>query len=133
MPAAILFGLALAAAGGATAGRPAEAWECTSEVEVWCDGTSCRARPLEETTPLSIHADEAGAFSVCAYSGCWEGKGEIYRHRGRVLLTAENVPFSSGNAGSATSITLLIGTQDGTGFVRAGGLATPLICKARRG
>lgn len=123
---AVLTILLLAA--GADSAR-APAWTCVNQVEVWCDSTSCAARPTEETTPLAVSVEANGRFSVCAYSGCWEAKARRRRMDGRLLLTAQDVPFTSGAAGLTASVTLLIIEDDGTGFVRAGGLATPLICK----
>jgi len=80
-----------------------------------------------------VHVEAGGRFSVCAYSGCWEGKARVHRQDGRLLLTAEGVPFSSGDGQTATDITLLIIPGDDTGFVRAGGLATPLTCRRGEG
>lgn len=110
-------------------GAGAVAWSCINQVEVWCGENSCAARPADETTPLSVSAQTDGKFSVCAYSGCWEGTARHHHMNGRLLLTAEDVPFTSGAPGLTTPVTLLIVETDGTGFVRAGGLATPLICK----
>lgn len=121
---AVMAVLALAADGGGAA-----AWSCTNQVEVWCDDRSCTTRPADETTPLSISVQADGRFSVCAYSGCWEGNGRRERMARRLLLTADDVPFTSGAAGLTAPVTLLIVEHDGTGFVRVGGLATPLICK----
>lgn len=126
MLAAVIANLLLAAG---TNGGPAAAWTCVNQVEVWCDDKSCTARPVDEMTPLSVSVQTDGRFSVCAYSGCWEGTARRHRMAGRLLLTAEDVPFTSGAPGLTTSVTLLVMEGDGVGFVRAAGLATPLICR----
>jgi hypothetical protein len=107
-----------------------DVWRCRNQYEVWCAETGCRLAPKEETTPLDISADRQG-FSVCAYSGCWEGKARPKGKAGRQLWTAENVSFSTSKEGMKTDVTLLIFEADGVGFVRAGGLATPLLCERR--
>ena len=107
---------------------PPDVWRCQNQIEVWCAVDGCAAKAERETTPLDIWASQRnGRFSVCAYSGCWEGAGAVTQNRGRLLWAADRAPFSSGE-GFAADITLLIIEQDGVGFVRVGGLATPLLC-----
>lgn len=106
---------------------PADEWVCTNQIEVWCDEDSCAARPPEETTPLAVSAGRDGRFSVCAYTGCWEGRTAPVAASGRYLWAADDVAFSADESLTA-GVTLLIVDRDGVGFVRAGGLATPLLC-----
>ncbi len=130
--------LFLAAAMSNRSEIPADRWVCKNDVEVWCDEEGCRTRPGDETTPLSVTAAGDRSFSVCAYTGCWESeKAMMLKSRGRTVWIADNVPFSTRpEGGFAADVTLLIveGARDGedagtgVGFVRAGGLATPLIC-----
>lgn len=116
------------------AGIAPERWFCRSEVEVWCEEGRCAAKPLEETTPLSVTASGDRSVSVCAYSGCWEAEGAmLLTANGRSLWVADRARFSSRpEGGFETDLTVLIveGGEpgEGAGFVRAGGLATPLIC-----
>lgn len=108
---------------------PPDVWRCQNQVEVWCAVDGCAAKAESETTPLDVWASSRdGRFSVCAYTGCWEGAGAVTQNNGRLLWAAEDVPFTSGNGGFSADITLLIIEQDGVGFVRVGGLATPLLC-----
>lgn len=107
---------------------PPAAWACTSQVEVWCAVDGCAAKAEDETTPLSVWAREDGEVSVCAYTGCWEGRGDFSNTGGRLVWAAENLPFSSGQGGFSADVSLMIISGEGVGFVRAGGLATPLLC-----
>ncbi|MEL7487299.1 MAG: hypothetical protein AAGJ87_08810 [Pseudomonadota bacterium] len=115
-----------------TAGTPPDVWICDNQIEVWCVADGCDVRDQDETTPLSVTADRAGALSVCAYSGCWDASAAVAASAGRILWTAEDAPFSSPSSGaSGTDLTVLIVEKEGVGFVRAGGLATPLLCQRR--
>lgn len=109
-------------------------WSCSNQVEVWCAVDSCAARPVDEFTPMSIAADVAGNVEVCAYTGCWQAKGVLVDQDSRLLWTASDAPFSTGaNAGSGgegIDLTLLVDRRDGIGFVRAGGIASPLLCNS---
>lgn len=106
---------------------PPDRWTCENQIEVWCTVDSCAAKPAEEMTPMSVSARRDGRFSVCAYSGCWEGKTAPVEASGRLLWAADGVAFASG-AGFTADISLLIVVKEGVGFVRVGGLATPLLC-----
>ena len=121
--------VAIAAAGAMAAGAPT-GWHCRNELEIWCTDEGCRQAPPGESTPLDIWAGR-GTYSVCAYTGCWEGKARPKRIGERLLWTGKNVAFSTSpdKDEMATDVTLLIFESDGVGFVRAGGLATPLLCE----
>lgn len=107
---------------------PPEAWSCRNQIEVWCAADGCAATPPGEFTPIDVFATAAGELSVCAYSGCWQGAATLGGAAGRLLWIGENLPFVSAIEGAAGDVTLLILAEDGVGFVRAGGLATPVLC-----
>ncbi|MCK5745748.1 MAG: hypothetical protein KAH44_06010 [Oricola sp.] len=111
---------------------PPDVWACSNDVEVWCAVDSCAARPEGESTPMAIAARSDGAFSVCAYTGCWEGETEATNIGGRLVWAADRVPFSSRpEGGFEADVTLLIVAAEGVGFVRVGGIASPLLCQRR--
>ena len=111
---------------------PPDIWDCANDVEVWCTVDGCAAQPEGEMTPMSITASRDGAFSVCAYTGCWEGKADLINQAGRLLWSGDKAPFSTKpEGGFEADITLLIIEKEGVGFVRAGGIASPLLCTRR--
>ena len=108
---------------------PPDTWACTNQIEVWCTVDSCAAKDADEMTPLRISARRDGVFSVCAYTGCWEGKASLTDNNGRLLWAADQAAFSSRpEGGLEADISLMIVEKDGVGFVRVGGIATPLLC-----
>ncbi len=121
--------IALAALLGATReGAPPDAWRCRNQVEVWCAADGCAAANPDEFTPIDVSAKADGELSICAYTGCWTGKAKVARADGRWLWAGDGFPFSSSAEGEKTDVTLVIVAKDGVGFVRAGGLATPVLC-----
>jgi len=110
---------------------PPDIWDCANDVEVWCSVDGCAANAEGESTPMAITARRSGEFSVCAYSGCWEGKTDVADIVGRLVWAADGAAFSTNPDGFFADITLLIVEKDGVGFVRAGGIATPLLCAKR--
>lgn len=117
-----------AALGASKSETPPDRWLCANDIEIWCTVDSCAAKPEEETTPLAVEARADGRFSVCAYTGCWEGRSEMVDADGRLVWTGDSVAFSTNDAASA-DISLMIIRKDGVGFVRAGALASPLLCR----
>lgn len=112
--------------------EPASKWQCSNQIEVWCAVDSCAARPADGFTPMSIVAEENGAIEVCAYSGCWQAQGTLADQSSRLLWTASDAPFSTAPDSEGIDLTLLIDRRDGIGFVRAGGIASPLLCSSSK-
>ncbi|WP_411817394.1 hypothetical protein [Hyphococcus sp. DH-69] len=110
---------------------PPDRWSCQNEIEVWCAVDGCAAKSQDETTPMSISAGRDGAFSVCAYTGCWEGQANVHDLNGRLLWAADGAEFSTNPGGFNADVSLLIIEKDGVGFVRVGGIASPLLCTRR--
>lgn len=113
---------------GSKAEIPPESWNCRNQIEVWCAADGCAATEAGSSTPMDIWASADGSISACAYSGCWEGKAAYGASAGRLLWSGDNLPFVSTVEGAAGNVTLLILAADGVGFVRAGGIATPVLC-----
>lgn len=108
---------------------PQGVWRCRNQLEVWCAADGCAATPPEEFTPLEVTADARRGATVCAYTGCWKIARRAVRANGRLLWSGEQLAFSTRRGGAmAADVTLLIVEKDGVGFVRAGSLATPLLC-----
>lgn len=107
---------------------PPESWNCRNQIEVWCAADGCAAAPPGEFTPMDIWAMEDGTISACAYTGCWEGTATRSASAGRLLWIGEDLPFQSAVAGALDDVTLLILAEDGVGFIRVGGIATPVLC-----
>jgi len=117
--------------GASKAEIPPERWNCRNQVEVWCAADGCAATPPDEFTPMDIWASADGDISACAYTGCWEGKAATSNDAGRLLWIGDDLPFVSAIEGAKGDVTLLILASDGVGFVRVGGIATPLLCARR--
>ena len=109
---------------------PPDQWVCANDIEVWCTVDSCAAKAESEKTPMAIAARADGRFTICAYTGCWEGETKMANVGGRLLWAADGVPFTTNEAATA-DISLMIVARDGVGFVRVGAIASPLLCRRR--
>jgi hypothetical protein len=107
---------------------PPESWNRRNQIEVWCAADGCASTAPDAFTPMDIWAAANGDLSVCAYSGCWRGRAAASAADGRLLWSGDALQFESAVEGAAGDVTLLILVKDGVGFVRAGGLATPVLC-----
>ena len=122
--------IALAMLSASKSEIPPDRWVCANDIEVWCTVDSCAAKSERESTPMAVAARADGRFSVCAYTGCWEGKTRMANIDGRLVWTADGVPFST-NEAAAADVSLMIVARDGVGFVRVGAIASPLLCRRR--
>lgn len=124
----VFLGLAAAAVPAV----PPESWSCSNPVEVSCSGEECMTAEPGGFTPMSVSMSAGGGFSVCAYTGCWEGAGPPLRLNGRLLWTGDGLAFStSPDSGMKADVTLLLIEAERIGFVRAAGFASPLLCEPR--
>lgn len=136
LQAARISGLALAIAlplvllGCAT--NPAsrsETWKCRNDLEVRCADGACEAESEGGFTPMDVHVDDSGAMSICAYSGCWAGSGEVLRGERFLVWIGHGLRFStSREPESGADILVAIDREDGVGTLKAGEFAHPLLC-----
>lgn len=105
----------------------AKTWNCrNTDFEIRCDAKSCEAE--KDFSPVIVSVADNNSVDVCAYSGCWGGKGVVSRKGGHVLVSAAGLKWTS-NPKSTASFMIGIDTADQVGFVKGGGFAMPLHCK----
>ena len=110
-----------------------QSWQCRNDLEVRCDAERCEAETGDGFTPMSVSVDDSGAMSVCAYSGCWEGAGEVLRSGQFLVLVGHDLEFStSPDPKSAADIVVAIDREDGVATLKVGEFAHPLLCQDAR-
>ena len=111
----------------------ASVWRCRNTVEVHCDSESCAASPRDEMTPMDVVFSTEGSFSVCAYTGCWDGAGAVASHGPFTSIMARAVPWSDpARADGAEDVMIAFDADDRVAIVKAGGFAVPLNCTISR-
>lgn len=118
-------------AGCTSASVPSGSWECRNEnAEISCDDKSCSVSMAGDFTPMSLSTDTEGSLSLCAYSGCWEGKAS------KVTITDDYFTASgagliwSGTTGGGGRLSVTIDMNTGTSTLLAENYAHPMICIA---
>ena len=107
----------------------AESWQCRNTVEVQCHAGECAAE-TDGITPLDVRFDADGGFSVCAYTGCWDGTGKAVRNPPHLLISAAQVDWSdpSRHAENRSDVVIAFDSADGIALVKAGVFALPMAC-----
>ncbi len=96
-----------------------------------CAEGSCEAEAGDGFTPMSVIVNDSGAIAVCAYSGCWEGTGEVVPSEEFLLLIGRGLEFSTARgSGSAADIVIAIDRGDGVATLKAGEFVHPLLCQS---
>lgn len=106
-----------------------ESWKCRNDLEVQCGLEGCETEAGDGFTPMSVSADASGALSVCAYSGCWEGAGEVVRSERFLVLIGHDLAFSTSPEASSEDIVIAIDRKDGIATLKAGEFAHALLCE----
>jgi len=113
---------------------PTATWKCRNDLEVHCAEGTCKAEGADAFTPMDVRIDDSGAMSVCAYSGCWEGTGEVLRSEGFLVWIGHDLEFStSPGPQSQADILVALDLADGVATLKAGVFAHPLLCDPLKG
>src|SRR5688572_29924196 len=82
------------------------------------------------TIPIFLNFDSSGAFLLCAYSGCWEGKGKVVSVSPFLVITLGNVDWSDPNqrVEGREDVLIAFGVKDQVAMVKAGSISMPMRC-----
>lgn len=105
----------------------AETWSCKNDMEIHCQHGACEAS--RNFTPMDITLNTKGTISICAYTGCWEGKADITQNGRYLVFIGHNLPFSSSpTKENGQSALVSIDRMDSVGIVKVASFTQPLIC-----
>lgn len=110
---------------------PSAQWTCRNvATEISCLDGECTLALEGGFTPMELTLASDGEMSLCAYSGCWAGKGtEIITAGNYFTAIGLNLPWSGTTDGSADmSATINMKTMIAT--VLTAGYAHPMTCAA---
>lgn len=124
--------LVLLLTGAALPVQADEAWHCRNEFEIRCRAGACSLVPEGEFTPLSVAFDSTGSISVCAYTGCWDGRGRAEGDDRFLTVSARGLPFSTASEEDPrrADVALLFDRETAVALLHADGFALPLNCVA---
>lgn len=108
----------------------ADTWGCKNDVEIQCGDVSCATTKSGEFTPMDVRFDTRGKFSVCAYSGCWDGKGHVETSESLVMIHKARANWSVPNeaADMREDVSIMFSTTDRIALIKAGMFVLPMHC-----
>ncbi len=107
----------------------ASGWHCRNrDMEIQCGAGRCKAAAADEFTPFDIRITTDGSMDICAYSGCWIGKGKMVRSGKHIMVSGHKLTWTGTDPGSAGFI-VAIDQSDNVGFIKGEGFAMPITCK----
>lgn len=102
-------------------------WHCRNQdMEVSCSQKKCEA--AEAFTPVDVTVSDLGLMSVCAYSGCWNGKGKVLKSGSHLIISANKLKWSGISPNQANFIFGMDKT-DNVAVIKGSNFAMPLLCK----
>ncbi len=116
--------------GISSSSAPSDSWQCRNDMEIHCAEGKCKAEDKDSFTPMSVSFDEAGKMSVCAYSGCWNGTGKVFKDGNFMMISGQSLKFStSKSVMNRENIAITFDRNDNIGMLKFADFAHPLICK----
>ena len=112
----------------------AETWKCTNpEMEIACADGDCSAQLEHGFTPMDIAFNDEGDIYACAYSGCWEGRGEVHRNGVFLAILARELTWSTDPQPGEMreDVAILLDLTDDIALLKAGVFAQPLVCSRK--
>ncbi len=84
---------------------------------------------------MSVSIADSGTMSVCAYSGCWEGTGNILQSEEFLVLIGHDLKFSTAHdtPSAQEDIAIVLDRADGIATLKVGSFAHPLLCERSEG
>ena len=110
-----------------------QSWQCRNDLEISCASGNCKAKTKSGFTPMSVSFNDMGKMSVCAYSGCWRGVGEVFRNSNFITLIGNDLKFSTSNNAKKVGqrIAITLDKKDNIAVLKVGAFAHPLICESK--
>ena len=108
-------------------------WRCRNSVEIHCTEGTCKAIDREETSTMDVSFNYDGEFSVCAYSGCWSGRGQIHLDRQFLFIWKERAEwsFEPDRESRRSDVLIAFDQSDQVALVKVGGFAHPFNCELK--
>ncbi len=109
----------------------ATTWSCKNEkFESRCDKGSCSVESkVGSFTALGVTFSDEGEMSICVYSGCWEGKGEVLANSPYLVLLGAALPWSNPKSDDKQEVLIGLDIQNKTATVQVLNFVQPLVCE----
>ena len=101
-----------------------------ADLEVTCNEARCIASAEGDFTPMSLAFNDAGSFSLCAYSGCWEGEGRVFSDSRYLHIMARNLAFTPdvNPEPNRQDLAIVLDKTDNIALLKLGHYAQPMPC-----
>ena len=104
-------------------------WKCTNDIEVMCSNKGCGVGQGDDFTPVDVSLYVDGSMSVCAYTGCWSGKGFVLNDGSFTIYTGKGFKFSTApNSENSEDVIVVIDRRDNVAVMKNSVFSQPLIC-----
>ena len=98
-----------------------------AEAEIRCDNGACEIVKDQGFTPMGL-TRRGNLLSICAYSGCSEGRILVSRTRGGIAMLYADVRRTTAPGGAAEPLAVLYDRNGATAQMRWGGFSNVMTC-----
>ncbi|WP_066797333.1 hypothetical protein [Sphingomonas soli] len=97
------------------------------EAEIACDAGKCTVTGDQGFTPMGL-TRRGNMLSICAYSGCSEGRVLVSRSRGGIAMLYAEVRRTTGPGGEREPLAVLYDRTERTAQMRWRGFSNAMSC-----
>ncbi|RYY29038.1 MAG: hypothetical protein EOP62_01610 [Sphingomonadales bacterium] len=97
------------------------------EAEIRCDKGACEIAKDQGFTPMGL-TRRGNTLSICAYSGCSEGRALVSRTRGGITMFYADVRRTTKPGGEAEPLAILYDRASKTAQMRWAGFSNAMTC-----
>lgn len=98
-----------------------------AEAEMRCDNGACEIAMDQGFTPMGL-TRRGRTLSICAYSGCSEGRILMQRTRGGIAMLYADVRRTTMPGGAAEPLAVIYDRKSRTAQMRWGGFSNAMTC-----
>ncbi len=104
----------------------ADGWSCRNkDMQISCNSEKCSV--AEDFTPIDVSFDERGSLNICAYSGCWEGRGKVLQSENHLLISGHELRWS-GTTPVKGSFMIAFDKKNNIAVINGETFAMPIVC-----
>lgn len=104
----------------------ASGWSCkNNDMEISCNQGKCEV--TEDFTPINVDFDEHGSLDICAFSGCWKGKGKVLQSENHLLISGHKLKWI-GTVPAKGAFMIAFDKKNNIAVINGETFAMPVVC-----
>lgn len=111
----------------------ASEWNCRNyDMEISCNQGKCESAEKGEFTPLDVYIKDSGNVTIGAYTGTWNGTGEVMKNGNHFVVAGNELRLVSGTGDIGNEFLIAVNTKTNIAIFQVDPWAMPMTCDVRK-